>query len=808
MASLSINFKDATLELDCTATCPINPDPLGQPSRKESKEGRNMRGAAEKICVIKPDYNSFPIGLGYVLKSFEQAGIAYDFVDMTLDPGWNPGRAARSGEYFAMASAGLIGDFDFFCRLFAAIKEDVPEMPTLLGGNITWDFPTQLLFDQIPCDYIVVGEGEITGVELVRHIKANGIASTDLAGVGYRDPGNLKGFTKNPRRPPLNLSTSRIIPTWDFFDYKRYGFTAFPVLTGRGCVGRCSFCSPTNGRYRSRPMELVFEELDMLHASYDVQYVIFLNEVFYPVKEDIIAFCAAYKARGYGTPWGCLMRMDVDPAVLGPMHEAGCIRMNVGLESGSQRVLDLMHKDTSPEKNRHFLRQLKKSGIAGEVSFMTANYGEREEDIVSTIDLMLECKVQGPTAMTINYPGTLNYKRAMRRGLIRDELNYIRSLDNIYHGREYYHFITGHRCGRYHYLNLSEMPDDTLLQVVEREMRRYFTTGFHIEQVTVERASAALTLRGLCPFCATPLTFVLDEPAQAPYAMRPRCPGCGSFDAYFSPRDIEEHRAHYENIVVPALARAQRILIVGTEEDVILFFKYNHFGLDYAKVAACIAGDTLTAGFALNTPALPLEQALALEPDLVFVPRSVPWDLLLAAPELFLNRETADHDGYPRILHAAPAVKALSPIRLDALPPGPLLVAHTAAMEVSAAMLAAVAACGRSCDLLVSHSRSGQLTGHTCGETICFTDGPLNQAAFAPEDWERLASRGYVAAIYAAHTGRAEHYRNVEETLAAMGAASVLRFDKAALRLPPNDALLLEIRQPSRDPFTETSPHA
>jgi hypothetical protein len=66
-----------------------------------------------KLLIVKPDYRFFPIGMSYVISVFEEAGIAYDFVDMYLDPDFNIRGAIRSGNYYAVASAGLIGSFTF-----------------------------------------------------------------------------------------------------------------------------------------------------------------------------------------------------------------------------------------------------------------------------------------------------------------------------------------------------------------------------------------------------------------------------------------------------------------------------------------------------------------------------------------------------------------------------------------------------------------------------------------------------------------------------------------------------------------------
>jgi radical SAM superfamily enzyme YgiQ (UPF0313 family) len=338
----------------------------------------------------------------------------------------------KNGKYLAVASGGLIGSFTFFKRLFIKIKTIDPAMPCILGGNITTAVNTNVLLSSIPVDFLIIGEGEITFPELIFCLAKDRARVGDIRGVVYRAPVEKKGYLKTGRRKQLDLTETNWMPDWSFFDINSYGFQTMPVLTGRGCTGRCSFCSPTNGGFRSRPVEHIIEEIKMLYSDFDFVHLVFMNEIFFPDEETITSFCREYRKLKPQRHWHCLMRMDIDPVVLQTMRDAGCILMNVGVESGSNTVLENIKKDLTTDDTRCFITAAKSADVVTQASFMMANYGETEEDICKTIDLMLDLEISGPMALTINYPGTLNYHRARRQKRISDEKAYIESLDSLY----------------------------------------------------------------------------------------------------------------------------------------------------------------------------------------------------------------------------------------------------------------------------------------------------------------------------------------------------------------------------------------
>ena len=107
------------------------------------------------------------------------------------------------------------------------------------------------------------------------------------------------------------------------------------------------------------------------------------------------------------------------------MKEAGCVSTSIGIESGSDRILELMRKGTTAEQVKIFYRMAREAGVPCTGSFMVGNEGETEKEIRESIDMVLSEGMNADAGLTSSYPGTLIYKSALKRGLVNDEWAYL-----------------------------------------------------------------------------------------------------------------------------------------------------------------------------------------------------------------------------------------------------------------------------------------------------------------------------------------------------------------------------------------------
>lgn len=735
-----------------------------------------------KVLVVKPDDNGFyPVGFSYLLGAWDEVGIRYDYVDMFLYPDTDIEDLLRRNEYLAVCTGGLLGSLTFLQTLFARVKKTKPDLPCVLGGNVTTDFPTALLFSQTEADYLVFGEGEITGTLLLSHIQQHGAAPTDLLGVAYRSTATPEGFIRNRHRPPLDLAAHNWQPTWKFLEVDRYAqrphctLRLFPVLTGRGCKGRCSFCSPTNGAYRGRPLDHVFQEIEGIIKTYDFDYLHFLTEIFFQQEAEVLEFCRRYKTLARPKPWACLQRMDTSPRVLAAMKDAGCFTINVGVESGSDRVLREMKKDITVAQIRSFVDRMKACDMGVEASFMVGNYDETETDIISTVDLMLELGVGGPKAMCVNYPGTLNFIRAQKRGLVPDVLQYAKALRRAY-TFDWLQHIEAHKSGDIQYLNITAMDDDTLFEVVVRELRRLHEYGYHVRDVQatpVPQAAGdalpeAYDLRGACPFCGAGMSarVYLDDFQSFEDAA---CPHCLAYQqkSFFAPLDVPEVRVAFAERR-PRLDKARRCVLLGPDQAIRTVLRRGWAGFDFSRVVGVVPlkeGNPCQARFLGHLPVLDLAVLRNHGVDLAVSVAAGPAGLRDSLGEAAM--ETLRRQGVD-VVSLFPFGVIGRDVPVTDLPAGKVLAVASAQPPAVRSLLQDLRRAGCDVSLLVPQPKQGAYLEHLTGQEHIFPGKMFHAQAMSEALLQAVRQEGYDYAVFP-YSQSLEFYENVLKCIIACG---------------------------------------
>ena len=567
----------------------------------------NEINLSRKVLIVTPPNTSFiPLGYAYLLRAWELADVEYDYVNLQLEPNFDLESLIQGNDYLAVCIGGLMGHFTFLVDFFDRIKAVAPDIPCVLGGNITTDFPNDILFSNTKVDYLIIGEGEVTNTALLQHIDEFGVSPTELLGVAFRTEDSPNGYVRNKRRQPLDLRQYNWTPYWGFLDVKKYTAPRFdgdkkfmPILTGRGCTGRCSFCSPTLGRYRGRAVDDVIEEVKSVINEFDFDYFVFVTEVFFQDEDEVIDFCSKYKALKTKKPWVCLQRVDTSPHVIKAMKDAGCEYFNVGIESGSNRILENIKKDTTVDQIKEFVGSATKCGLLSEGSFMVGNYGETEEDIIKTIDLMIELKIGGGKGFCINYPGTLNFKRAQKLGLIPDVVAYAHDICKSVN-YEILDHIESHKSGIVKYVNLSEMDHEKLFSVVIREIRRLHESINYIENVTARQVSddednlsisPYYSLEGTCPFCNNSVNGIVSITDIRSFD-KAFCPKCfaPAFSSFFSPLMVPKINENF-NLIKKLISSKKSIALIGSKASVRRMLLNGFHGFDFSKVVAAVLYD-------------------------------------------------------------------------------------------------------------------------------------------------------------------------------------------------------------------------
>jgi len=197
------------------------------------------------------------------------------------------------------------------------------------------------------------------------------------------------------------------------------------IIVSKGCPGNCLFCQPTlrkltGNKVRYRSVENVLKEIKFLIKEYKIKSIdIGVDEATYN-KEWIMNFCNALIKEKIGIKWGLASRVDtVDKEMLNKMAEAGCLYVSYGIETGSQKIMNILRKGTTVKQAENALKWTEEAGICGRANIIVGSPGENWETINETIDFIKRAKPDliFVAAVTPFY-GTDLYNLAKKEGIL------------------------------------------------------------------------------------------------------------------------------------------------------------------------------------------------------------------------------------------------------------------------------------------------------------------------------------------------------------------------------------------------------
>lgn len=386
------------------------------------------------VTLVNPPYPSnahshppfIPLGLAYLGAVAEKEGHYVSVIDCQAEKLTNDGFRQRiskvSSDVIGVTSTTLL--YNSAKEIMEISKEEHPNAFTLIGGSHVSFWDENALNECPSIDLIVRREGELTFLELLQCIEAK----KNFAGIlGTTFRAKDRKIMRNEDRPFLHDLDSLPSPAYHLLpleSYHRMGKTIFPIVTSRGCVQWCDFCSTVRmfGRgYRVRNPKKVVDEMEMLHNKYGEGQFTFYDDAFTVNRQHTLQLCEDIKARKLNVTWDCETRVDmVDKDLLTTMRSAGCITVWFGVESGSEKILNQMHKKINLEGVRLAFKTAQKVGLMTIASAVIGFPGETEETAWETINFInslnpddIGCYVATP------YPGTPMYEEVVKNGWLR-----------------------------------------------------------------------------------------------------------------------------------------------------------------------------------------------------------------------------------------------------------------------------------------------------------------------------------------------------------------------------------------------------
>ena len=305
----------------------------------------------------------------------------------------------------------------------------------IIGGHGPTPEP-EYFIKKTGADVVVMGEGEITIIELLNAVK-NKKKFHQIKGIAFKNKDKDSENNKviiNKRRPLIEDVDSIAFPAYELFPMEYYRLLrepncskadfVIPVLSGRGCTFKCNFCYRMDKGFRPRSSEHIIEEIKFLKANYGITYIAFSDELFMSSYNRTIELCNDFIKHKIDIKWDCNGRLNyARKDVLEMMKKAGCVFINYGIEAMDDQILKNMNKALTTRQIIEGIEATLEAGISPGFNIIFGNIGENRETLKKGVEFLLKYD-DGAQMRTIRpvtpYPGCDLYYYAIKKGLLRN----------------------------------------------------------------------------------------------------------------------------------------------------------------------------------------------------------------------------------------------------------------------------------------------------------------------------------------------------------------------------------------------------
>jgi len=290
-------------------------------------------------------------------------------------------------------------------QLAREIKKQIPGVKIVIGGIHASCLPADTLRDFDCYDFVIKGEGEHILPTLCDAVINNREAAvSQIPGLVYRSGADIITV---PRNGWIENLDDLSFPAWDLFPR----MSVFPVISSRGCPYRCVFCARMLGdTVRTRSPKNVLEEIKFLYEKFGAKNIYFYDETFGLYRKWLVEFLNLVIESGLGRrlKWGITTRAQlIDSDILRLLKKAGCVKIDFGVESGDERILEVIKKGETKDDFVRSAKLVKKSGIVSHSYFILGHPYETKESAANTINFAAKLNTDLISiGIMVPYPGT------------------------------------------------------------------------------------------------------------------------------------------------------------------------------------------------------------------------------------------------------------------------------------------------------------------------------------------------------------------------------------------------------------------
>ncbi|MDD2272016.1 MAG: radical SAM protein [Desulfuromonadaceae bacterium] len=301
----------------------------------------------------------------------------------------------------------------------------LPDSTIVMGGGHATFCYEDLLSEGSPVDAVVLGEGESTLLELVSQASAKNALHT-IAGLAFRHNGTIKTTAARMTLEDLDQLPlpARHLDRSVGFDLE---LQAEFIVSTRGCPSACFFCSSPDfwgKKVRFRSPQAIVDEIKYIRQKFGLIYFSIRDDTFTADRRRVLEFCSLLQKQDVNILWNCQSRVNaIDDELVTAMKRAGCECIQLGVESGSPRILKQLGKTIAPPQIEKACTLVREIGINLSIYLISDVPGETEEDIRQTLELVRHIHPDdGYVSPLAYYPGTKLYNDAVTSGRITSSI--------------------------------------------------------------------------------------------------------------------------------------------------------------------------------------------------------------------------------------------------------------------------------------------------------------------------------------------------------------------------------------------------
>ncbi len=303
-------------------------------------------------------------------------------------------------------------------------KQILPGVKIVFGGIGTTFLCEHLLTHFKEIDFAVLGEGEYSFLNLIRCIeKENYDGINKIDGIAFRKGGKV-----------VKTGSAEVIQELDRLPMPSKYFELQHMISSRGCPANCTFCgSPQfwGHKVRFHSPEYFVEQMEQLYRK-GITFFYVSDDTFTMRKDRVIQICKKIIEKDLKITWFAISRVNyVNEEMLYWMRKAGCIQISYGVESGSEKIRDMLNKNIKTDDIRRAFTLTTMYGILARAYFIYGSPGESWETIQETIDLIYEIKPLSIIFYILDiFPGTALYEDFKRRTKLNDDV-WLKKIEDI-----------------------------------------------------------------------------------------------------------------------------------------------------------------------------------------------------------------------------------------------------------------------------------------------------------------------------------------------------------------------------------------